>query len=291
MGAEAQTDGDQSAQRGTAHPGAAPQADILQRILRRKREEVAARAARVSMAELEARARDADAPRGFVRALESRIASGAPAVIAEIKKASPSKGLIRPGFDPAAIARSYEASGAACLSVLTDIDFFQGSDDDLRAARAACALPVLRKDFVIDAYQVAEARALGADCVLLIVAALEDGAMRALCAQAMGLGLDVLVESHDAAELERALALPAINGRLPLLGVNNRDLRSFAVSLDTTLVLKDALPPGRLLVTESGIATRGDVARMRGAGVHAFLVGETFMRADEPGAALHALFA
>ena len=285
MGSEAPADAG-----GAAHRGS-PQADILQRILRRKREEVAERAALVPLSELEVRARDADPPRGFVRALEARIAAGAPAVIAEVKKASPSKGLIRPDFDPAAIARSYQAGGAACLSVLTDIDFFQGGDDDLSAARAACTLPVLRKDFVIDAYQVAEARALGADCVLLIVAALDDTAMQALCAQAMDLGLDVLVESHDAAEFERALALPAIEGRLPLLGVNNRDLRSFAVSLDTTLTLKDALPPGRLLVTESGIATRDDVARMVSAGVHAFLVGETFMRADDPGAALHALFA
>lgn len=277
-------------------PDHAPRADILERILRRKREEIADRAARVPLAELEARARAADAPRGFVRALESRIVRGRPAVIAEVKKASPSKGVIRADFNPAAIARSYEAGGATCLSVLTDVDFFQGADAHLQAARAACTLPVLRKDFVVDPYQIVEARALGADCILLIVAALDDAALHALCAQAMALGLDVLVESHDADEFARALAIPATDGRLPLLGVNNRDLRSFAVSLDTTLALKhgaekDPSFDARQLVTESGIATRDDVARMRAAGIHAFLVGEAFMRADDPGAALHALFA
>lgn len=274
----------------TAH-AAAPRADILDRILSRKREEVAERAARTPLAEVEALARSADAPRGFVRALQARIAAGRPAVIAEIKKASPSKGLIRERFDPAGIAASYQAGGAACLSVLTDIDFFQGGGADLQAARAACTLPVLRKDFVVDAYQVAEARALGADCILLIVAALDDATMHALCAQAMEYGMDVLVESHDAGEFARALALPPRDGRLPLLGVNNRDLRSFAVSLDTTLSLRAALPAGRLLVTESGIATRDDVALMRAAGIHAFLVGEAFMRAEDPGTALHALIA
>lgn len=265
--------------------------DILRRILARKHEEVAARRAQVPMDALQARAGQADPPRGFVRALQARLDAGRPAVIAEVKKASPSKGVIRANFDPAAIARSYQAGGAACLSVLTDVDFFQGGDDHLRDARAACALPVLRKDFVVDPYQVAEARALGADCILLIAAALDDAALHALCAQAMDLGMDVLVESHDAAEFARALALPARDGRAPLLGANNRDLRSFAVSLDTTLALHGALPPGRLLVTESGIATAHDVARMRAAGIHAFLVGETFMRAPDPGAALHALFA
>jgi indole-3-glycerol phosphate synthase len=264
--------------------------DVLRRILDRKRGELAERAARVPLHELQARAADAPPTRGFAAAVESAIAAGRPAVIAEVKKASPSKGVIRADFDPGAIARGYAAAGAACLSVLTDVDFFQGGDDDLRAARAACPLPVLRKDFTIDAYQLAEARVLGADCILLIVAALNDAELSGLCAQALESGLDVLVEAHDRAELERALRLPATAGRQPLLGVNNRDLRSFEVSLETTLALRDAVPARRTLVTESGIASRDDVARMRAAGVHAFLVGEAFMRADDPGSALRALF-
>jgi indole-3-glycerol phosphate synthase len=264
--------------------------DVLQRILARKREELAARAARVPLRELRARAGEAPPTRGFAAAVQAAVAAGRPAVIAEVKKASPSKGVIRADFDPAAIARSYAAAGATCLSVLTDADFFQGDDAHLRQARAACALPVLRKDFTIDAYQLAEARALGADCILLIVAALDDAALADLCAQALDSGLDVLVEAHDAAELERALRLPATGGRLPLLGVNNRDLRSFEVSLDTTLALREAVPAGRILVTESGIAAPVDVARMRAAGVHAFLVGEAFMREPDPGTALRRLF-
>lgn len=264
---------------------------ILDTILRRKGEEVADRRARVPQRELEARAAALPPPRGFAAALAARVAAGAPAVIAEVKKASPSKGVIRPDFDPAAIARSYEAGGAACLSVLTDADFFQGSEAFLQQARAACALPVLRKDFTVDPYQVAEARAIGADCILLIVAALDDARMRDLAAQAVGLGMDVLVESHDAAELERALRLPAVSGRQPLLGVNNRDLRTFEVSIDTSIVLRAMLPPGRLLVSESGIATAADVGRLREAGIGAFLVGEAFMREADPGAALHRLFA
>jgi indole-3-glycerol phosphate synthase len=265
--------------------------DVLRRILARKREEVAERAARVPLRELHARAADAPPARGFTAAVEAAVAAGQPGVIAEIKKASPSKGVIRAGFDPAAIARGYAAAGATCLSVLTDVDFFQGGDDCLRQARAACPLPALRKDFTIDAYQVAEARVLGADCILLIVAALDDTVLSALSALAQESGMDVLVEAHDAAELERALRLPATNGRPPLIGINNRDLRNFAVSLDTTLALREAVPAGRTLVTESGIATPADVARMRAAGVHAFLVGEAFMRAPDPGIALRELFA
>ncbi|TAK39152.1 MAG: indole-3-glycerol phosphate synthase TrpC [Lysobacteraceae bacterium] len=263
---------------------------VLQRILARKAEEVADRRARVPLAELETRAAAQAPARGFGDAIERKIASGAPAVIAEAKRASPSKGLIRADFDPAAIARGYEAGGAACLSVLTDEDFFQGSDAFLRQARAACALPVLRKDFTIDSYQVFEARALGADCVLLILAALEDARLHELAALALALGMDVLLEAHDRVELERALQVPGAGGRMPLLGINNRDLRSFAVSLDTTLSLRDRVPPGRRLVTESGIAGAADVARLRAAGIHAFLVGEAFMREPDPGAALQRLF-
>jgi len=264
--------------------------DILQRILARKIEEVAARRAQVPRAELQARHADAPVPRGFCQALESRIAMGDPAVIAEVKQASPSQGVIRTGFDPAAIASSYQAGGATCLSVLTDVDFFQGSDAHLQAARGACTLPVLRKDFIVDAYQVHEARALGADCVLLIVAALDDGQLAEFSALAGELGMDVLLESHDADELARALAVKGVEGRAPLLGVNNRDLRTFQVSLDTTRQLRRQLPSGRSLVTESGIRTRADVASLRAVGVQAFLVGEAFMRAADPGAALQELF-
>ena len=262
-----------------------PADDILHTILQRKREEVAARNAVLPLRELEARVADAPPVRGFATAVEAKIAAGLPAVIAEIKKASPSKGVIRADFDPVAIARSYAAGGAACLSVLTDADFFQGADRYLQQARAACALPVLRKDFVVDAYQVHEARVLGADCILLIVAALDDAHLAELGSLAMDLGMDVLVEVHDVDELERALQVPA-----KLLGINNRNLRTFEVSLETTLGLRDAVPRDRILVTESGIVATADVARMRTAGVEAFLVGEAFMRDPEPGAALQRLF-
>jgi indole-3-glycerol phosphate synthase len=268
----------------------AARADILQRILDRKAEEIAERSARVPLDALRARLADAPAPRGFAAAVQAKRDAGLPAVIAEVKKASPSKGVIRPDFDPAAIARSYASAGAACLSVLTDIDFFQGADAYLQQARAACALPVLRKDFTIDPYQVVEARVLGADCILLIVSALDDDTMASLYREAMTIGLDVLVEVHDADELQRALRLPAIDGRLPLIGVNNRNLRTFEVSLETSLALKAAIPEGRALVTESGIATRDDVARMLAADIDAFLVGESFMRDPDPGAALQRLF-
>jgi indole-3-glycerol phosphate synthase len=259
--------------------------DILARILARKAEEVAACAAAVPLSELRARAADAAPARGFERALRTKIEQGAAAVIAEVKKASPSKGVIRPDFRPAEIAASYAAGGAACLSVLTDRDFFQGHDDYLVAARQACALPVLRKDFTIDPYQVYEARVLGADAILLIVAALPPTLLRELADLGLALGLDVLVEVHDADELTTALTTAS-----PLIGINNRDLRSFATSLDTTLALKDRVGDDRLLVTESGIHTPDDVARMRTAGVHAFLVGEAFMRAPDPGAELQRLF-
>jgi indole-3-glycerol phosphate synthase len=260
--------------------------DVLKKILTRKAEEIRERSARVSLRELSARAADAAAPRDFLGALEAKIAAGRAGVIAEVKKASPSKGVMRPDFRPADIARSYEAGGAACLSVLTDVDFFQGTDAYLQEARAACTLPVLRKDFTIDPYQIYEARALGADCILLIVAALGDAALAEFTALAHDLGMDVLVEAHDAEELDRALATPA-----GLVGINNRNLRTFETSLDTTLNLRARVPADRLLVTESGIAAPADVARMRAAGVHAFLVGETFMRAEDPGAELQRLFA
>jgi indole-3-glycerol phosphate synthase len=260
--------------------------DVLKRILARKQEEVAERRERVSLFELKARAASAPPVRGFADAIDAKIAAGLPAVIAEVKKASPSKGVIRADFDPASIARSYEAGGAACLSVLTDVDFFQGSDAYLQQARGACALPVLRKDFVVDAYQLYESRVLGADCVLLIAAALDDAQLAEYAFIAGELGMDVLVEVHDLDELERALPVPA-----RLLGVNNRDLRSFEVSLQATLELQPMVPRDRVLVTESGILARGDVALMRNAGVHAFLVGEAFMRQPDPGAALEALFA
>ncbi|MCC7096753.1 MAG: indole-3-glycerol phosphate synthase TrpC [Thermomonas sp.] len=260
--------------------------DVLQRILARKREEVTERSQRLPLAELRTRVEAMPTARGFADAIAAKLAAGQAAVIAEVKKASPSQGVIRPDFDPPAIARSYAASGAACLSVLTDADFFQGSDACLQQARAACALPVLRKDFIVDAYQLYEARALGADCVLLIAAALDDEQLSEYAFLASELGLDVLVEVHDLDELERALPVPA-----RLLGINNRNLRTFEVSLDTTLALKSVVPGDRVLVTESGIRTPDDVRRMRENGIHAFLVGETFMRQPDPGAALQALFA
>jgi indole-3-glycerol phosphate synthase len=279
--------------------------DILQRIIDVKRQEVADGLRVRPLAEMRAMAeaasglaraagaaaggsssrRDPSLPRGFESALRAKIAAGRAAVIAEVKKASPSKGVLREHFDPPEIARSYECGGAACLSVLTDRQFFQGALDFMVQARAACALPVLRKDFVIDPYQVYEARAAGADCVLLIVAALEDARMAELEACALSLGMDVLVEVHDAAELERALRL-----RTRLLGINNRNLRTFEVSLRTTLDLLPRIDPGLLVVTESGILGADDVATMRAAGVHAFLVGEAFMRAHDPGAELARLF-
>ncbi len=269
---------------------ASKRADILQRILDRKVQEIAERSARMPMETLRAQLVDAPPTRGFIAAIEAKRAVGKPAVIAEVKKASPSKGVIREHFEPAAIARSYEAGGAACLSVLTDIDFFQGADAYLQQARAACSLPVLRKDFTIDSYQIVEARVLGADCILLIVSALDDVQLSSLYRDAMAVGLDVLVEVHDADELSRALALPPIDGRLPLIGVNNRSLRTFEVSLATTLSLKYAVPPDRILVTESGIGTRDDVDWMLAAGVDVFLVGESFMREPDPGAALQRMF-
>jgi indole-3-glycerol phosphate synthase len=250
---------------------------ILERILAVKRAEIAA--AKDSRIEIKARA--APPPRDFVGALRAK----QPAVIAEIKRASPSKGLLRPDFDPAAIAKSYERGGAACMSVLTDKDFFQGAPEHLAAARAACSLPALRKDFVIDPYQVFESRALGADCILLIAACLEDAEMRQLEELAHRLGMAVLVEVHDAAELTRALKL-----KTPLIGINNRDLRNFETRLETTLDLLPQIPSDRLVITESGILSASDVTRMRRAGVHAFLVGEAFMRARDPGAALLELF-
>ena len=260
--------------------------DILSSILARKVVELQERSARTPLRELVARCAELPPPRGFAKALHAKIAQGQAAVIAEVKKASPSKGVIRPDFKPAEIARSYERGGAACLSVLTDVDFFQGSDAYLLEARAACALPVLRKDFVIDDYQVYEARVLGADCILLIVSALGDAALVELSSLAMDLGMDVLVEVHDIDELERALQVP-----VPLVGINNRNLRTFEVSLETTLAMRSAVPADRLLVTESGIVTGQDVKHMRDNGVHAFLVGETFMRAEDPGAELAKLFA
>ncbi len=259
--------------------------DILARILAAKAKEVAAARAAVPLDAMRARARAAPPPRDFVGALRAKIASDAVAVIAEIKRASPSRGLLREEFDPAGIARSYAAHGAACLSVLTDGEFFQGAPEHLSAARRASGLPVLRKDFTVDPYQVHEARALGADAILLIVAALADGPMRELEACARELGMAVLVEVHDAAELDRALALAT-----PLIGINNRNLRTFETRLETTLALLPRIPADRLVITESGILAREHVALMRGWGVHAFLVGEAFMRAPDPGVALAELF-
>lgn len=259
--------------------------DILKKILLRKEEEIAAGQQRVAAAELRAMAVDMPACRGFVASMQTRIQAGEAAVIAEAKKASPSKGVIREDFNPAHIAASYEQGGAACLSVLTDQDFFQGHNDYLKQARAACSLPVIRKDFIIDRYQIDEARAMGADCVLLIVAALGEAQLADLYGYAVGLGLDVLVEVHDAEELQRSLPLGAT-----LVGINNRDLRTFATSLNTTIDLLGQIPDDRIVVTESGIHGPEDVALMRQHNVNAFLVGEAFMRAEEPGQKLRELF-
>lgn len=259
---------------------------VLQKILARKAEEIAQLKARTSLAELEAQARAADAPRGFARALQAQVARKEAAIIAEVKKASPSKGVIREHFVPAEIAHSYALGGATCLSVLTDVDFFQGGNAYLQQARAACQLPVIRKDFLVDPIQVVEARAIGADCILLIVAALDDGLMGELAATAKDVGLDVLVEVHDGAELERALTVLDT----PLLGVNNRNLHTFEVSLEVTLDLLPRIPQDRLVITESGILNRADVELMETNEVRAFLVGEAFMRADEPGQELQRLF-
>jgi indole-3-glycerol phosphate synthase len=259
--------------------------DILPKIIAVKREEIAAAVSRKSLAAMRADAESRVLTRDFVGALRDKIASGRPAVIAEIKKASPSKGVLREDFIPADIAQSYAEHGAACLSVLTDKQFFQGSVDYLKQARASCQLPVLRKDFLVDPYQVYEARAMGADCILLIAACLDDAQMADFEAIARSLDMAVLVEVHDAPELARALKL-----KTPLVGVNNRNLRTFEVSLETTLSLLKDVPKDRLLVTESGILVREDVLRMGAAGVHAFLVGEAFMRAPDPGVALAALF-
>ncbi len=256
-------------------------ADILQRILETKRGEIEAARRVLPQDELEARARAAPAPRDFVGALRAKIAAGRTAVIAEIKRASPSKGLLRADFDPAAIARSYEAGGAACLSVLTDRQYFQGAPEHLVAARAACALPVLRKDFVIEPYQLYESRAMGADCILLIAAALQAETMRELEAIALSLGMAVLVEVHDSVELDAALTLST-----PLIGINNRDLRSFETRLETTLSLRSRIPRARIPVSESGISGGADVSRLRLAGVDCLLIGERFMRATDPGKAL-----
>jgi indole-3-glycerol phosphate synthase len=262
-------------------------ADILDRILESKRREVERRRSEVPTAELERRLALVTPPRGFERALRSHVADGRPAVIAEIKRASPSRGTIRrENFDPAAIAVSYERHGAACLSVLTDSEYFGGSREDLIAARGACHLPVLRKDFIVDAYQLLETRSWGADCVLLIVGAMPYAELGRLERVARGLALDVLVECHDGEQLERALSVTTS----PLIGVNNRDLRTFETRLETTLELLDRIPPGRLLITESGIHGPGDVARLQSAGVSAYLVGSAFMAAEDPGLELKRIF-
>ncbi len=259
--------------------------DILKKIVARKLEEIAERSAVRPLAQVREEQASADAPRGFARAIDDKIRAGQAGVIAEIKKASPSKGVLREDFVPAEIAESYEKGGAACLSVLTDVDFFQGADAYLQQARAACALPVIRKDFIVDPYQVYEARAMGADCILLIAACLEDARMAELNDLAHELGMDVLLEVHDREEMRRALK---VENRL--IGINNRNLRTFEVSLETTLDMLDMLPDERILVTESGIHTSFDVQLMRSKGVHAFLVGEAFMRAEDPGAKLAELF-
>ncbi len=259
--------------------------DILKKIVARKVEEIAERSAKVSIDELKAQLDGASPPRGFVEAIKAKIAVGQAGVIAEIKKASPSKGVMRENFIPEQIAKSYEKGGAACLSVLTDIDFFQGGDEYLKEARAACSLPVIRKDFIIDPYQVVEARVIGADCILLIAACLEDDQMKSLAELANELGMDVLIEVHDEEELQRSLPLKQM-----LVGINNRNLRTFETSLDTTLRMLELIPEGRIVVTESGIHSADDVKLMRNHNVNAFLVGEAFMRAEEPGERLAELF-
>ncbi len=259
--------------------------DILDKIVAVKHQEVAAARKRLSLETIRADAESRVLTRDFVGALKAKIAAGKPAVIAEIKKASPSKGVLREEFIPADIAQSYAEYGAACLSVLTDVQFFQGQVDYLKQARASCQLPVLRKDFMVDPYQIYESRSMGADCILLIAACLDDAQMKDFEAIARSLDMAVLVEVHDGAELERALKL-----KTPLIGINNRNLKTFEVTLDTTLALKAHVPADRLLVTESGILNRDDVLRMGAAGINAFLVGEAFMRAPEPGEALAALF-
>lgn len=259
--------------------------DILVKILDRKKEEIADRSKKIPLGIMQQLAEVADEPRGFVDAMSRKIADGQAGVIAEIKKASPSKGLLRENFQPAEIAASYAENGAACLSVLTDRDFFQGHEEYLQQARKACDLPVIRKDFIIDPYQVFEARAINADCILLIVSALDDNQLEDLSQMAMQLGMDVLVEVHDEAELERGLVM-----NLPLIGINNRNLRTFDTSLDTTLSLLRRIPEGHIVVTESGIHTQDDVKLMRDNNVHGFLVGEAFMRAEDPGQELKKLF-
>ena len=266
--------------------------DILERILHRKAEEVRVRQAVKPLSELKSYLAAAPPTRGFIKAMEAKLREKLPAVIAEVKKASPSKGVLRADFDPEAIAKSYQTGGAACLSVLTDVDFFQGNDAYLTAARSACSLPVLRKDFIIDAYQIYEARALGADCVLLIAAALPDQRLLEFDQLASEIGLDVLIEVHDEPEMQRALACKS-----RLIGVNNRNLRTFETSLDTSLALFErharvfgSATPDRIFVTESGIRAAGDVQKMRAAGIHGFLVGEAFMRAPHPGLALQNIF-
>jgi len=261
------------------------QSDILQKILARKVEENNERSKTVPLEELVKRCETASKPRGFIQSMRNKIAAGDAAVIAEIKKASPSKGVMRENFVPAEIAKSYADNGAACLSILTDEDYFQGCTDYLIEARAACELPVIRKDFIIDPYQVYEARAMGADCILLIVAALDDASLHGLLAQANQLGMDVLMEVHDEDEMRRALETDC-----ELIGVNNRNLRTFETSLDTTLRMQTMVPANRLLVTESGIHTKDDVTMMRENQVNAFLVGEAFMKVDEPGEKLAELF-
>jgi indole-3-glycerol phosphate synthase len=259
--------------------------DILKKILQRKQQEIAERSKRLPINLLQQLAENAEPVRGFVEAIERKLAAGQSAVIAEVKKASPSKGVLREDFQPAEIALSYENGGAACLSVLTDKDFFQGHEDYLKQARTACQLPVIRKDFIIDPYQVFEARAIGADCILLIVAALDDDQLEQLSQLAIQLDMDVLVEVHNEEELHRALVL-----NLPLIGINNRDLHTFETSLETTIKLLNFIPDETIVITESGILGKEDVTFMREHGVNGFLVGEAFMRADEPGEALANLF-